>query len=102
MRSDYEPMLYLNNKGNAFIVVFLYVDDIIYSSSSISLVDEFMSQMTNEFEILLNSKPFATPMNDGAEMDDARCFRRIVGSLTYLAHTHPNIAFLGGGTSKFM
>ena len=51
MRSDYEPMLYLNNKGNAFIVVFLYVDDIIYSSSSIFLVDEFKSQIMNEFDM---------------------------------------------------
>ena len=51
MRNDDELMLYVKKKGNAFIIVCLYVDDIIYSSSSISLVDEFMSQMTNEFEM---------------------------------------------------
>lgn len=51
MRSDNEPMLYIKKKGNDFIIVCLYVDDIIYSSSSVSLVDEFKSQMMNEFEM---------------------------------------------------
>ena len=51
MRSDDEPTLHVKKKGNAFIIVCLYVDDIIYSTSSISLVDEFKSQMMNEFEM---------------------------------------------------
>ena len=51
MRSDDEPTLHVKKKGNAFIIVCLYVDDIIYSTSSISLVDEFKSQMMNEFQM---------------------------------------------------
>ncbi|XP_049387663.1 uncharacterized mitochondrial protein AtMg00810-like, partial [Solanum stenotomum] len=51
MRSENEPTLYVKSKGNDFIIVCLYVDDIIYTSSSISLVDEFKSQMKNEFEM---------------------------------------------------
>jgi len=36
---------------NDFIIICLYVDDIIYTSSSIFLVDELKSQMMNEFEL---------------------------------------------------
>jgi len=59
---------------------------------------------------LLNCKPAATPMNvgeklqlkDGAEMDDARSFRSMVGGLIYLTHTRPDIAFSVGVISRFM
>ncbi|XP_052172111.1 uncharacterized mitochondrial protein AtMg00810-like [Diospyros lotus] len=47
-----EPTLYVKKEGkNDLIIVCLYVDDIIYPSSSSSLVDEFKSQMMNEFEM---------------------------------------------------
>jgi len=52
MRSENEPTLYVKKEAkNDFIIICLYVDDIIYTSSSIFLVDEFKSQMMNEFEI---------------------------------------------------
>jgi len=52
MRSENEPTLYVKKEGkNDFIIICLYVDDIIYTSSSIFLVDEFKSQMMNEFEM---------------------------------------------------
>ncbi|XP_052485239.1 uncharacterized mitochondrial protein AtMg00810-like [Gossypium raimondii] len=52
MRSENEPTLYVKNEGkNDFIIVCLYVDDIIYTSSSNLLVNEFKSQMMNEFEM---------------------------------------------------
>uniref|UniRef100_A0A3Q7GFS2 Reverse transcriptase Ty1/copia-type domain-containing protein n=1 Tax=Solanum lycopersicum TaxID=4081 RepID=A0A3Q7GFS2_SOLLC len=51
---------------------------------------------------LVNCKPGATPMNigeklqlhGGTEMDDVRSFRSMVGGLTYLTHTRPDIAVL--------
>ncbi|KAA3467261.1 Retrovirus-related Pol polyprotein from transposon TNT 1-94 [Gossypium australe] len=46
-----EPTLYVKKEGNDFIIVCLYVDDIIYTSSSTFLVDKFKSQMMNEFEM---------------------------------------------------
>ncbi|KAL0554294.1 hypothetical protein IC582_008212 [Cucumis melo] len=51
-RSANEPTLYVKNGGiNDFIIVCLYVDDIIYTSSSKSLVAEFKSYMKNKFEM---------------------------------------------------
>ncbi|KAL0535953.1 hypothetical protein IC582_024883 [Cucumis melo] len=47
-----EPTLYVKKGGtNDFIIVCLYVDDIIYTSSSKSLVAEFKSHMKNKFEM---------------------------------------------------
>ncbi|KAH0711345.1 hypothetical protein KY289_007304 [Solanum tuberosum] len=51
IRSENEPTLYVKKKGNVFIIVCLYVDDIIYTSSSRFLLEEFKSQMMNEFEM---------------------------------------------------
>ncbi|KAA0051552.1 putative gag-pol polyprotein, identical [Cucumis melo var. makuwa] len=51
-RSTNEPTLYVKKGGkNDFIIVCLYVDDIIYTSSSKSLVAEFKSHMKNKFEM---------------------------------------------------
>ncbi|KAL0539376.1 hypothetical protein IC582_023587 [Cucumis melo] len=51
-RSGNEPTLYVKKGGkNDFIIVSLYVDDIIYTSSFKSLVAEFKSYMKNKFEM---------------------------------------------------
>ena len=76
---------------------------------NISFTKEICQNLLIKYS-LLNLKPSATPMNvgenlqlkDRAEMDDAKSFRRMVGRLIHLTHTHPNIAFLGGVISKFM
>ena len=52
MRSGNEPALYVKKEGKSdFIIICLYVDDIIYTSSSNSLLDKFKSQMMSEFEM---------------------------------------------------
>lgn len=51
-RSENEPTLYVKKEGkNDFIIIYLYVDDIIYISSSNSLLDKFKFQVMNEFEM---------------------------------------------------
>ena len=52
MRSENEPTLYVKKEGKSdLIIICLYVDDIIYTSSSNSLLVKFMSQMMSEFEM---------------------------------------------------
>ncbi|XP_020533827.1 uncharacterized mitochondrial protein AtMg00810-like [Jatropha curcas] len=52
MRSENEPTLYVKKEGKSdFIIICLYVDDIIYTSSSNSLMDKFKSQIMSEFEM---------------------------------------------------
>lgn len=51
-RSENEPTLYLKQQGNGeFLLVCLYVDDIIYLGSSQSLIDDFKSCMMRTFEM---------------------------------------------------
>lgn len=51
-RSRNEPTLYLKKEGtNDFIVVCLYVDDIIYMGSSSSMIAEFKDSMMKSFEM---------------------------------------------------
>lgn len=51
-RSENEPTLYVKKEGeNGFIVVSLYVDDIIYFSSSQKLLNEFKASMMEKFEM---------------------------------------------------
>lgn len=51
-RSENEPTLYLKQQGNReFLLVCLYVDDIIYMGTSKSLIDDFKSCMMSTFEM---------------------------------------------------
>jgi len=51
-KSDNEPTLYVKKRGNSdFLVVCLYVDDIIYMGSCESIVSEFKSCMMSKFEM---------------------------------------------------
>ncbi|CAH9095255.1 unnamed protein product [Cuscuta epithymum] len=51
-RSDNEPTLYIKKQGmDQFIVVCLYVDDIVYFSSSESMLADFKNSMKQRFEM---------------------------------------------------
>ena len=51
-RSPNEPTLYVNKQGNFdFLVVCLYVDDIIHMGSNEVLVEEFKTCMMRKFEM---------------------------------------------------
>ena len=49
-RSMNEPNLYVKRKGNNFLIICLYVDDMIYLGS-ISMINEFKASMKREFEM---------------------------------------------------
>ncbi|KAJ0452174.1 putative RNA-directed DNA polymerase [Helianthus annuus] len=51
VRSINEPNLYVKKVNNDFIYVCLYVDDIVYTSSSAKLIKEFKACMEQEFEM---------------------------------------------------
>lgn len=51
-KSGNEPTLYLKKRGNSdFLVVCLYIDDIIYIGSCESIVSELKSCMMSKFEM---------------------------------------------------
>lgn len=51
-RSKNEPILYVKKHQYNFLIVCLYVDDMIYGGSSYSLICEFRSCMVNKFEMI--------------------------------------------------
>ncbi|GJS05933.1 integrase [Tanacetum coccineum] len=113
-----EPTLYVKRQGTqGIMLVSLYVDDMIYTGSSLQLISEFKEAMMKKFEMsdlreidYFLGLRMGTPMNvgeklasnDGTGMADARKFRSLVGRLIYLTHTRPDLTYAVGIISRFM
>ena len=50
-RGTIDINLYIKTKGNDFLIVLVYVDDIIFGSNNASLIQWFASTMQSEFEM---------------------------------------------------
>ncbi|GKV51031.1 hypothetical protein SLEP1_g57708 [Rubroshorea leprosula] len=50
-RNENEPTLYVKVKGGDILIICVYVDDIIYTSSSNILIEEFKKNMSAEFDM---------------------------------------------------
>lgn len=51
MRSKIEPILYYKNEGNNNFLIFLYMDDLIYSGNNPKLKDTFKNSMIKNFKM---------------------------------------------------
>ena len=118
----------MKNEAN-FIIVCLYVDDLICFRINHHLLDDFkhsmqvkqgrgkifVSQEKYAADILKkyymkDCKAVSTPMdlneklssNDGAHKVDENQYRSLVGSLIYLTHTRPDITQAVSMLSRFM
>lgn len=49
--SPSEPSLYVKTEGTDFLLVCLYVDDLIYFGSNMKMLEDFKKNMMNEFEM---------------------------------------------------
>ncbi|CAL1397608.1 unnamed protein product [Linum trigynum] len=50
-RSTYEHTLFIKRSGESFLMVSIYVDDLMYTSNSSSMIEEFKVSMKAEFEM---------------------------------------------------
>jgi hypothetical protein len=50
-KNQSKPSLYIKKKGEDFVMVCLYVDDLIYTGTSKDMVAEFKTAMMKEFEM---------------------------------------------------
>ena len=50
-KSDGEPTLYIKATNGKFLIVVLYVDDLIFAKNDKALIDEFKEAMKSEFEM---------------------------------------------------
>ena len=51
VRSKNEPTLYLKRQGTDFLILCLYIDDIIYMGTSSALIEDFKVRMMKKFEM---------------------------------------------------
>ncbi|GJU08199.1 retrovirus-related pol polyprotein from transposon TNT 1-94 [Tanacetum coccineum] len=122
--SSHEPTLYVKKQGTTdFMIVSFYVEDMIYTGSSLQLTSEFKQSMMNTFDMtnlgklhyflglnIVQGKTVCTPMNigeklqheDGTEAADGTMYRSLIGRSIYLTHSRPDISFSVGLLSRFM
>ncbi|GJR12236.1 retrovirus-related pol polyprotein from transposon TNT 1-94 [Tanacetum coccineum] len=53
----FDPTLFTRHAGNDILLVQIYVDDIIFTSSNTAICDEFANQMTNKFKMSIMGRP---------------------------------------------
>nr|GFB63647.1 hypothetical protein [Tanacetum cinerariifolium] len=109
-RSQNEPTLYVKRKGTDLLIVSLYVDDMIYASSSSHLIYEFQSSMKKMFDMtdLRELRYFlGLEIIQGSggifmtqRLTDAKICRSLVGRLIYVTHSRPDVAYSVGVLSK--
>ncbi|XP_075658622.1 uncharacterized protein LOC142628397 [Castanea sativa] len=111
-KADYS--LFTRQQGESFIVLLVYVDDVLIASNDPKGVEDFKA-LKYALEILedaslLGCKPSRVPMDqtlklskfDGELLNDSSRYRRLVGRILYLTITMPNVTFAIHKLSQFM
>nr|GFB52779.1 hypothetical protein [Tanacetum cinerariifolium] len=97
-----DQTLFIKRQRGNFILVQVYVDDIIFGSSNPQLCREFEALMHEKFQMsAMDVKSANTPMDkenpwgkDGTRKDvDLHLYRSMIGSLMYLTASRPDIMF---------
>nr|GEY56358.1 hypothetical protein [Tanacetum cinerariifolium] len=99
-----DQTLFIKRKRGNFILVQVYVDDIIFGSSNPQLCREFEALMHEKFQMsAIDVRSANTPMDkenpwgkDGTGKDvDLHLYRSMIGSLMYLTASRSDIMFAG-------
>ncbi|RVW40667.1 Retrovirus-related Pol polyprotein from transposon RE1 [Vitis vinifera] len=113
--ADYS--LFTKISGNSFIVVLIYVDDMIITDNDENVIAALKESLHTKFRIkdldeagLLGAKPLLTPMEEnnkllptvGDLLKNPSTYRRLVGQLIYLTITRPEISYSVHILSQFM
>nr|GEV21340.1 hypothetical protein [Tanacetum cinerariifolium] len=110
-----EYALYVKFENKSTLLACLYVDDLIFTGNSQSMIDELKKSMMRKFEMIdiglmsyyLGIKVKQTNVGificqrDIKEVDST-LFKSLIGSLCYLTCTRPDILFAVGLISHFM
>ncbi|KAL6320216.1 hypothetical protein AAG906_004725 [Vitis piasezkii] len=117
LKCPYEPTLYTKfGADGKMLIVYLYIDDLIYVSNDGVMLDDFKKSMMNEFDMIdlgfqtNNCNPVLTPTELGlkltkhgaGKMVNATLYKQIVGSLMYLTSTRPDIMYPMSLISRYM
>lgn len=142
-----DTSLFIYKEGTNYVYLLVYVDDILVTGTSSTLVQSVITNLAKKFSIkdmgdlsyflgieairnknglhlmqrkytidlltktdMLHAKPVSTPMasspklslRSGTVLPDPHEYRRVVGSLQYLALTRPDISYAVNRLSQFM
>ncbi|GJZ41739.1 retrovirus-related pol polyprotein from transposon TNT 1-94 [Tanacetum coccineum] len=98
-----DPTLFTRQAGNDLLLVQIYVDYIIFSSTNTAMCNEFANQMTTKFKMsMMGQIDFIdTPMVEKSKLDedlqrkpiDATLYRGLIRSLMYLTSSRPDLIY---------
>ncbi|RVX02312.1 Retrovirus-related Pol polyprotein from transposon RE1 [Vitis vinifera] len=115
-----DTSLFIFHTASDILILLVYVDDILVTGSSPTLVSHFISYLSAKFALrdldlchvfwMETSKPAPTPgrlgrtlsQSDGVSLSDPSEYRRTVGALQYVTLTRPDIAFAVNKDCQFM
>nr|GEX89821.1 hypothetical protein [Tanacetum cinerariifolium] len=101
-RGTIDQALFIKKHRGEFLLVHVYVDDIIFRSSNLQLCREFQRLMHEKFQMsAMDVRSANTPMDeenpwgkDGSSKDvNIHLYRSMIGSLMYLTASRPDIMF---------
>ncbi|KAK3037285.1 hypothetical protein RJ639_029697 [Escallonia herrerae] len=116
--------LFVKVCGSKLVIVLVYVDDLIVMGNQEDEIRQTRENLSVQFqmkefgklnhflglEVIIQCKPILTPTEpnvklcavEGMDLKDASMYRKLIGSLVYLALRRPDIAFAVRVVSRFM
>ncbi|GKA39150.1 retrovirus-related pol polyprotein from transposon TNT 1-94 [Tanacetum coccineum] len=94
-----DPTLFTRKAGTDLLLVQIYVDDIIFTSTNNDLFNEFANQMTTKFKMSMMGRYTPTVKKNKLDEDlqgtlvDATLYLVMIGSLMYLMSSRPDLIY---------
>eukprot|EP00253_Pinus_taeda_P029287 PITA_29287 len=115
-RCHSDNIVYTKKVGKFLIILVLYVDDLILTSSDPNLINHVKSSLRKKFEmtdlghlhyflglqVLQSMEVWSQAFNQFSPEVDATLYHQLVGKLLYLTHTRLDLSFVVGLIARFM
>ncbi|GJS64272.1 retrovirus-related pol polyprotein from transposon TNT 1-94 [Tanacetum coccineum] len=97
-----DPTLFTQQARNNLLLIQIYVDDIIFTSTNTAMCNKFANQITTKFKMSMMGIDFLdTPLVEKSKLDedlqgkqvDATLYRSMIGSLMYLTSSRLDLIY---------